>query len=264
MTLVFPQLKTGAGGQYPLVRRRKWASVTNVLTDGRVVNYASAIPPTNIWELTLADLTDDEADSIQELFQSVEGRRGTFTFVDPTANLLAHSEELDSPCWTKGPMVELVGGIADPLGGVRGFRFINAGQAPQNLSQTVSAPAWFGYCFSVYAKSVAASSISLTRSSASSTHQRLFALGSDWTRCTLSGTLNSSGENVSFALGLPAGGSIDIFGIQAEAQPGASSYKRTAVRNGVFTNARFDHDTLRLISEGPDQNRFNLRIIAKD
>jgi hypothetical protein len=212
----------------------------------------------------LRDLADTEADSIQQLFQSVEGRLGTFTFIDPTANLLAHSEELDNFCWTKGPMIQTAGGIDDPLGGTRASRLINAGQTSQTLSQALPLPAWFGYCFSVYARSIGGSSLSMTTASSSSTHTRLFQLAPGWIRCLLSGALNATDASLQFTLELDAGASVDVFGIQAEAQPSASAYKRTGSRNGVYSKARFDEDVLQQISDGPDQHRFDLKIVAKD
>ncbi len=262
--LVFPQMTTGAIGQFPIVRRRRFITVMNVLRDGSAVTYADSTPRTNFWELTLHDLSDKEADSIRQLFQTVEGRLGSFTFLDPTANLLAHSEELDSPSWTKDPLLQLNSSIDDPVGGVRAIRLINAGQSPQALTQSLDAPAWFDFCFSVYARSEAGSGLSLTRSSSTNAHTRVFTLPSTWTRCTLSGALNVPDGSVQFTLELPAGASVDLFGIQAEAQPSASAYKRSGSRSGVYSNARFDQDALRETSERPDQYRFDIRILAKD
>jgi hypothetical protein len=264
MMLVFPQLTTGAVGQFPIVRRRRYNAVANVLADGSQVAYADASPRTNTWDLTLRDLTDDEANHILQLFQNVEGRRGTFTFIDPTANLLAHSEDFDEACWTKGPMIQFGTGIDDPVGGSRAIRAINAGQANQSLSQSIPAPAWFEYCLSIYARSAGGSSISLTRSGAVFAQTRVFPLGPGWTRCMLSGALNSTDESVQFAIELPAGASVDLYGVQAEAQPSASAYKRTGERNGIFSKARFNDDMLRQTSDGPDQHRISLRIVAKD
>lgn len=262
--LVFPQLTTGATGQFPLVRRRSRRSVQNFLNDGSTVNYSDGSPRSNDWELSLRDLTDAEANAIQTLFQSVEGRRGAFTFLDPAANLIADSEDFSSSRWTNGPLIQITAGVADPLGGARAARLINAGQSSQALAQTLPAPGWFVFSLSVYGRSLSGGPISLTRSSASATHTRVFDLGDRWTRCVLSGALNTVGESVSFSVELPAGASVELFGFQVEAQPFASAYKRTINRNGVYSNARFDSDTLDFIDDGPDQHRFDLRIVAKD
>lgn len=264
MTLVFPQLNTGAVGQYPLIRRRRYSGVTNILSDGSMVSYHDSAPTVNSWDLTLRDLTDMEAESIRNLFQAVEGRRGSFTFLDPTANLLAHSEEFEKSCWDRAPMLQVTAGVDDPLGGMRAIRLINAGQSVETLSQSLTAPAWFGYCFSVYARSRGNSPLSLTRSASSGAHTRVFPLGSGWMRCVLSGALNTLDQTVRFTLELPPGASVDVFGMQAEAQPSASAYKPSGARNGVFEDARFDADVLEAIADGPDQHRVDLRIVAKD
>jgi hypothetical protein len=260
--LVFPQLTSGAIGQLPIVRRRRYIAPINVLGDGSSITYPDLTPRTNFWELTLRDLSDPEADSIRQLFQLAEGRRGAFTFLDPTANLFAYSEELEGTCWSKDPLLQLTPGVADPLGGLRAIRMINTGQDLQSLTQTLDGPGWFNFCFSVYGRSSGSSELSLCRSSSSNIHAGVFPLGAAWTRCALSGAL--TGETIQFALQLPAGASVDLFGIQAEAQPSASGYKQSRARGGVYSNARFDEDTLRQTCDGPDQHGFNLRIVAKD
>lgn len=262
--IVFPQLTTGAIGQYPVVKRRKYKPVANLLLDGSAIGYSDASPRMNAWDMTFRDLTDSEASTLQSLFQAVEGRRGTFTFIDPTANLLAHSEELDDPSWTKDPLIQLTTGVDDPVGGNHAIRLVNEGQGGQSLSQTLSAPAWFSYSFSAYARSAGGSWMSLTRSSTSNAHTRMFPLGPGWTRCTLSGALTAADEAVQFAVNLAAGALVELYGIQVDAQPAPSAYKRSGNRNGVFSNARFDSDVLQQVTDGPDQHRFVLRVVAKD
>jgi hypothetical protein len=261
--IVFPQLMSGASAQYPTVRRRRVRAIANRLLDGSVIKYADTGVSSNVWDLSFRDLTDSESDAVQSLFQAVEGRKGTFTFLDPTANLLAHSEELDRSSWTVSPMIAVAENIDDPLGGNRGIRVVNAAQAPQSIIQGFEAPAWFCYTFSLYARS-ASSAVSLSRSSSGAAHSRVFALGASWSRCVLSGALSSTDTLLRFGVELAAGATVDLFGLQVEAQPSVSAYKRTGERGGVHLSARFDDDTLRLLSDGPDQHRFDLRIVAKD
>jgi hypothetical protein len=237
---------------------------SNEMRDGRTVKYADASFRTNAWELALRDLTDSEVDAIQSLFDGVEGRIGTFTFVDPTANLLADSEELYKASWVKGPLLQIAAGIDDPVGGQRAVRLTNASQTTQEFSQSIASPAWFRYTFSVYARSTSETTVMLARSASSSTHSRVYQVGMGWTRLVLSGALSSTDTDVQFAVQMPAGVTVDFYGLQVEAQPCASAYKRTGAQNGVYENARFDEDVLRLISDGPDQHRFNLRIVARD
>ncbi len=262
--VVFPQLSSGAPTQYPALRRRRTRAITNQLLDGTVVGFADSGVEVNSWDLTLRDLCDSECDAIRILFEAVEGRKGTFTFVDPTANLLAHSEELSDPAWTKSPMVSVTPGVDDPLGGAQAVRLINGSQTSQGIEQALECPASFGYSFSLYARSAADAMISMSRSSSGATFSRMFTLGSAWTRCILAGSLNATDTAIRFGVTFPAGVAVDVFGLQVEAQPWASSYKRTRARSGVYCSARFDHDILRVVSDGPDQHRLNLRIIARD
>jgi hypothetical protein len=262
--VVFPQLSSGSGAQYPTIRRRRVRTAANHLRDGSVVAWADDALANTAWDLALKDLTDEESESLTALFESVEGRLGTFTFVDPTANVLAHSGDLAAACWQRGPLMQLVEGLSDPLGGQRAARLTNASAVTQSVSQLVEAPAWFRYSFSVYARSAAAVNIALTRSTGSASHSRQYMIGPGWRRCVLSGALNATGAGVRFAVEVPASTAVELFGVQAEAQPCASAYKRTFERDGVYRAARFDEDVLRLISDGPDQHRYHLRIVARD
>lgn len=262
--VVFPQLSSGAGAQYPMIRRRRTRTAANHLRDGSAIVYPDRAFTNNGWDLALRDLTDEESAAVRDLFESVEGRRGTFTFVDPAANLLAHSGKLKEDCWASGPMVQIIEGIDDPLGGTRGVRLTNAGQTFQSVSQTLEAPGWFTYTFSVYARSAGESAITLTRSSGAASHARQYSVGPGWTRCALSGALSTSATSVRFSLEAPAATAVDVFGMQVEAQPCASAYKRTGERDGIYKAARFDDDVLQLISDGPDQHRYQLRIVARD
>jgi hypothetical protein len=262
--VVFPQLSTGAGAQYPMIRRRRVRTAANHLRDGSVITYADTAFASNGWDLALRDLTDEESEAVRHLFESVEGRRGTFTFVDPSANLLAHSDVLQETCWLKGPLVQITAGIDDPLGGRRGVRLTNAAQTVQAVSQLLEAPAWFTYTFSAYVRAAGQTNVALTRSTPSISHSRQYGVGPGWTRCVLSGALNTSGTAVRFSLELPAATAVDIFGMQVEAQPCASAYKATGDRDGIYKSARFDDDVLQLISDGPDQHRYHLRIVARD
>src|SRR6202011_5321385 len=97
--LVFPQLKTGAAAQYPMVRRYAARTVANTLGDGSTVVFADPDGAVREWELRAAGLTLEEWTAIEALFLAVSGRFTTFTFLDPAGNLLSHSEEFGQPEW---------------------------------------------------------------------------------------------------------------------------------------------------------------------
>ena len=90
--LYFPQLTTAAVSQFPGVRRLIHRTVVNRQADGREWKLADPGAQAMEWELELRGLTDTEAEAIQALFDATEGRRETFTFLDPFDNVLRWSE----------------------------------------------------------------------------------------------------------------------------------------------------------------------------
>ena len=90
------------------------------------------------------------------------GNVATFTFLDPAGNLLEQSEEFGAAAWTNGALIELTAGIGDPLGTTRATRVVNAGSASTAVAQTLAVPGNFEYCLSVWARTTAGSSVTLT------------------------------------------------------------------------------------------------------
>lgn len=253
--LVFPQLSTGASGQFPLTRQRRVRTVVNSLGDGRVVRYADEFGEA-AWDLDLRELSSAERAAVESLFAATEGRLRAFTFLDPADNLLAHSEALSNAVWTKDALVAVTAAVVDPLGTSRASRVVNGGLANQGLSQALAAPDTFVYCWSAWVKGsglVTLSAGSLTRT---------FAASGTWTRISVAGAPDGQGASVSFRLTVDPGGSVDVFGLQVEAQPGASGYKITGSQGGVYARARFAKDDLRISAEGPENERARVRIVA--
>ena len=188
--LVFPQLLSGANAQYPLVRTDVFRTALNSLADGRELKFADAGGVATRWELRMEGLTNGEWAEIAALQEAVEGRLRTFTLLDPLSNLFEWSEELIQPEWMKDPMLVVAAGVADPFGGAAAFQVVNAGQADQTLRQVIAGPTGFQYCCSVWARSVAGSSVTLFRGG----ERRTFGLGPEWQRVYSSGMLGGAGE----------------------------------------------------------------------
>jgi hypothetical protein len=51
---------------------------------------------------------------------------------------------------------------------------------------------------------------------------------------------------------MAAGGSVELFGMQVEAQMGPSDYKITGAVGGVYSKARFGSDQLTVTAQGTD------------
>lgn len=259
--LYYPQLTTGSLSQYPVSRTNHRRTVKNALADGSDIREEDPGAAQVIWDLSYAHLTTSEFTSIEELFAAVEGRLGTFTFLDPTDNLLNWTEDLTHNTWTSDPLLQITLGIADAMGSTGGIRLTNTAQAAQTVGQSIAASSAFQYCFSAYLRSDAPCTVQLVASSQSSGPVRqTFDVGSGWTRAIASFQLGSQDDGIHFGVELPAGCSVTVFGPQVEAQIGAGPYKKATDMAGVYTKSRFDSDSLTFTATGPEQYSCSVRI----
>jgi hypothetical protein len=260
--LVFPQLTTGAPALYPVVRKNTVRTVANTLGDGSTVVFADPDAAVREWELRAAGLTLVEWTAIEALFQAVSGRFTTFTFLDPVGNLLLHSEEFGQPEWNNGPLIQLTPNVDDPLGTMRATRVVNAGSAAAAVAQTLAVPGNFRYALSVWARTSGASNVTLSATATGGGATRSFALTGQWMRVSMEVALGMNTGSVVFGAELDAGASVDLFGMQLEAQPGVSDYKITGGSGGVYAEARFSEDELTVSAKGTDMFDAVVRIVA--
>ena len=246
--MVFPQLLTGASALYPVTLKLIQRTAVNVLGDGSSVVFADPDAAATGWELHASGMTLAEWTAVESLFVAASGMWQTFTFLDPTGNLLEQSEDFGAGAWTNGALIELTTGVADPLGTTRATGVINAGEAAESVAQTLAVPGNFYYCLSVWARTDGASTVTLMIGSTSKT----FALTSAWQRISLALNLGTSATTVTFGAQLAVGASVDLFGMQVESQLAASDYKMTTTQSGVYPNARFGADTFTVTAQGTD------------
>lgn len=247
--IAYPQLANGVISQYPVRKRRRQRTVINRAADGRSIRLADPTGESTEWLLVYSELSDDELTVLQQFFVSAEGALNGFTFLDPTANLLAWSEELTNAVWQRGPFLSATAGTGL-------WTVSNSGGGPQSISQTISAPGDYLYCFSAYAR--AAESLEVTMTVGSQRAGRV--VSGDWSRLVLTAKGDPGAESVNFGLEIPGGSAVDLRGIQAEAQPGASVYKMSS-RGGVYEDARFGDDALTVVTTGPNRNSCTVKII---
>jgi hypothetical protein len=259
---VFPQLATGAGALYPVVRRKRARTVVNELDDGRTVAYSDADAGRKEWELRASALTEGEWEAVEALFGTVKGRLETFTFLDPAGNLLARSEEFGDPVWTNGALIQLTPGMADPLGTTRATHVVNAGAAVGSVAQTIPAPGWYTYAMSVWARSAGGASVTLRATAGAGNATQTLTLSAAWQRHWLGVALGLAEASVTFAVDVPAAAALDLFGMQVEAQPGVSDYKKTSAQGGVYLKARFSADELVVRALGTDVYEAGVGIVA--
>src|SRR5690242_8347954 len=105
----FPQLPSGAIGQFPVKKHRSQRTIVNEIPDGHRVKLADSGAETVQWQLTYQNLADSEIDILQQFVSVCEGRLNGFTFVDPVGNLLAWSEALSQPVWEANTLLQVTG-----------------------------------------------------------------------------------------------------------------------------------------------------------
>src|SRR5262249_33071975 len=216
------------------------------MPDGTVWKTADATSGFIEWDLRLVGLTDAERTAMEAFFAQVEGRLKTFTFLDPVDNSLARSDDFAASEWVKDALLQVIAGVSDPLGGSGATRLVNSAQISQRIQQTIAAPGWFTYCASIYLRSDSPLTILLQRSSV--------VTQATWQRVSVADQLINTDETMTFGLEVPAGGILEVFGFQAEAQPAASEYKRTGPFGGVYSRTRFIEDRLEWTAEGPNSH----------
>jgi hypothetical protein len=222
--LTYPQLATGALAQFPLRKRRRSRTVVNAAAGGSRIAYSDPAGATVEWQLAYTDLSDAELAALQAFHAAAEGSLNGFTFVDPTANLLAWSEDLGHAAWSRDPMLSATAGTDC-------WHLANAGAAAQSIRQTLSAPDEYLYCFGVWVRSAQPATVTLTIGA----QRGALTVGDSWTR------IWRAGRGVVFGIELPAGAAVDVRGPQVEAQAAPSQYK-ISTTGGVYENARLRDD----------------------
>jgi len=260
--IYYPQLTTGAVSQFPLGRITTMRAVSNQLASGYTIRMADTGWQKMQWRLRYSALTDGERASIEDLFEAAQGQLNTFVFLDPSSNLLRWSEDWTQAVWTADPLLQVSGGIADPLGGSGAMQLTNTAGTTQQIIQTTSGPSGFVYCYSVYVRSSAPATIQLVVTATGQTSLTPVISGAAWTRAVASGSLSVQQDGIGFGLQLPAGVQVDVFGAQVEAQLAAGLYKKTIDLGGVYANTRFSSDLLSVTATAPNQNSCQIDLIS--
>ena len=228
-------------------------SITNLLPDGSMILQADPGASKLIWEMSFSELATADAQALQAHFEACYGPYYAFTFIDPTDNMLASSTDLTNTVWTKDPRIQIVAGAADPTGGFRAFAITNAGSALQKISQQLTVPAGYQYCFSLYAVSAVPAALTVVRQGTTATASGdILQVRTGWTRFVSSGQLNDSGTQFSVVITLTPGQQITLFGLQLEAQIQPSRYRPTVGNGGVYPQCHWTSDTFPLVSDAPN------------
>jgi hypothetical protein len=254
----FPQIGSGSIAQFPATRSRKWRDIVNQLESGERILLPD-IPAGQVeWKLSYQELTDTECQNLSGLFNACQGGFASFTFIDPLANLFGFSESLSQPSWQTG-LLQIAAGVSDPLATTRASALTNPGAGAQTLQQTVGVSGDYTVCFSAYLRSDTPASITLQRDGTPITVN----VGPVWTRAFLSGTGTSGAVQSTFSVGIAAGQTIDIWGLQVEAQPYPSAYKQTVPALGIYEETYFADEALTITSTNVGFSSCELTLMSR-
>ena len=265
-SLFFPQLASGALAQYPIKKTRLVRTIKNVLADGSMVLLNDPNGGHQLWQLAYTGLGTTDIQALQGFFALCAGPFKGFTFIDPTENMLVWSSDLTDSAWTSGSLLQIQPGLADPNGGTAGFTVTNSGQAPLQISQTLTVPANYQYCFCLYAMSAQSPQIVLTRSGPVAQDASSVTIGPQWTRVVSTGQLDDTGTQFTVGISLAAGQQVGLYGPQLEPQVSPSRYRPTGSMGGVFGNAHWGMDQLATAADAPGlySTTFSIETVIQD
>jgi len=264
--LFYPQLASGSVAQYPIKKTSLVRTIKNVLPDGHLILSADPNGSHRIWQLVYTELATADAQALQAHFAACAGSFRSFTFIDPTENMLVWSSDLRNSPWQKLSLLQLTPGLPDPDGGTAAFTVTNTGQSTLQISQTLVVPANYQYCLSLYATSAQPAQLVLTRSGPSAQESTTCMVGPAWSRVVSSGQLNDSGTTFTVGIGLAAGQQVGLYGVQLEPQISPSRYRPTTNIGGVYANAHWGIDQLTIAAEAPNlySTSFSIESAIKD
>ncbi len=250
--LFFPQLSSGALAQYPIRKTAIARTVRNLLPDGSLILYPDVSAKRLVWQLGYNALSPEDLNALNAHFTVCQGRLQAFTFIDPTDNMLSNSSNLLGSSWLCPSSVIVTANVADPGGGTGAFSATNNAQASQEISQALTVPTGYQYCFSIFVLSAVAATVNLIRRGPVSQQTTVVPVGPQWTRVVSSGRLTDAGATLSVAVGLEAGQQISLYGPQLEAQIAPSGYRPTLQTGGVYANAHWGVDELPISADAPN------------
>jgi len=235
----FPQVGAGSVAQYPVTRSRRWRAIANQMEDGEIILLPDTTAGQIQWKLSYRDLVPSEVQNLSDLFTASQGGFAPFTFIDPLANLLGWSESLSQSSWQLG-LLQTTAGVTDPVGTTRASVLTNPSAGVQSLQQSLGVPGDYVACFSAWLRSSVPGTVILQRDGT----PRTIAVGTAWQRAFVNGAGVGGAVQSTFSIALAAGQTVDIWGLQVEAQPYPSAYKQTVAALGIYPETYFANDEL--------------------
>lgn len=224
------------------------------------------------FSVNYANITDAEIATLLTFFNSMKGRYGSFSFLNPGGNLVQYSELFSDASWDRSTGPITVGAaVQDPFGGTLA-RSLSGGGGNNRLVTPVgpASGGMSGFVFNVSAwvnaRDVGTSlSIGLLDSGGTARVTTYTLPFERWVRISHTATLWDGGA-FRFVLGgnstWASSRIIYVFGPQCTPTKGENGYVGTPAGYGYYPTCRFDTDEFAVIRNGPNSNGLSLPIVA--
>jgi hypothetical protein len=245
VTPSFPLVSGTVSVQLPI--QRTWTSAQAVLkTPGGDWHLRTLTTGERVeWRLKFAGLTAAEALTLQQFHRDMRGSYHSFRFCDPLRNLLAWSEDPTQAPWAKTNALAVTLGPIPKAGVCQTAQILNLSGTEGLVQQAVGCSPNFAYSMSVTAKSSSQGTIGLLIGG----QRRTITVSGQWQEYEFTAVPGGATDQVVFAVAIPMGGSVELGGVHAEFGACSPEYRKSDVRQGLFTKARFKDDLLVVSSE---------------
>jgi hypothetical protein len=251
----YPSLATGAGAQYPIVRRTKHDVLLTPTPGGYEQRGLTGRPAEVDWTLEYAEITDAEVRAFEAFYTATSGGLLSFTFCDPLENLLIWSEDLTNAAWNGAGVT-----VTSQLNASTGFHeasIANAAGGFSGVGQTLALPPGARCVLSCELQASGGATVRV----ASGATTRDFQASANWRRVWVAGLVGSGSHAVSIQIA--PGATVNVRHAQAELQIAPSPYKPTYGRNGIYPETRFAGTALRARHSGPNRNSLTVGLTSR-
>ena len=89
------------------------------------------------------------------------------------------------------------------------------------------------------------------------------AVGPAWQRFFVNSAGVGGAIESSFSIAVAAGQTIDVWGLQVEAQPYPSVYRQTSAAEGIYAETYFENDELKITSTSPGFSSCQISLMSR-
>lgn len=253
----FPALTNGMIAQLPISVSIDKITRETRFPDGSMLTANAEARLRYTWTLIYENLSDLEFQRFLDFVEATQRGSASFTFPDPTGNLLAQSGNLENPVWLTSPGLT-VDTFADPAQ-PKSFIITNPTGQPLQLTQTINLAGPFRACFSILARweGGAGFEVGITDGISATTRPQV---ASQWTRHSvdLAATTESLTRTVSVTI--PPATQIIVSSPQLEIAATPGAYLETGAAGCIFPDSWLAQRAFESRRNAPGAHSITLRI----